>query len=110
MTQIHTSNAKRSEKILSLSQDFLLLLINDSYTSLSEVFIPLSKSRTRAAAEGLDVLIQTSLADAVYVPLYPECNLEEGELSRPCYDAASQCLAHKGQQPNREGKQNKRQN
>lgn len=110
MTQIHTSNAKWSEKILSLSQDFLLLLINDSYTSLSEVLIPLFKSRTRAAAEGLDVLIQTSLLDAVYVPLCPECNLKEGEHFRPYYDAASQCLSHKRQQLNREGKQNKRQN
>ena len=57
MTQIHTSNAKLSEKMLSLSQDFFFLLINDTYTSLSRVLIALFKIKTTVAAEGLNVLI-----------------------------------------------------
>lgn len=57
MTQIHTSNTKLSEKMLSLSQDFFLLVINDSYTSLSKVLIALFKIKTTVAAEGLSVLM-----------------------------------------------------
>lgn len=50
MTQIDTSNAKLSENMLSLSQDFFFLLINDSYTLLSKVLIALFKIKTTVAA------------------------------------------------------------
>lgn len=43
--------------MLSLSQDFFLLVINDSYTSLSKVLIALFKIKTTVAAEGLSVLM-----------------------------------------------------
>lgn len=43
--------------MLSLSQDFFFLLINDSYTSLPKVLIALFKIKTTLAAEGLNVLI-----------------------------------------------------
>ena len=57
MTQIHASNAKMSKKMLSFLQEFFFLLINDSYISLSEVFIALFKIKIIVTAEGLKVLI-----------------------------------------------------